>query len=174
MIKYHDIEPVRVVIIIKRNGRSRVDHRFIGIAWIGFIHALSGQNPNVMNPVIVKGGDHNLGGKFNHIPVGNNILKGLVVKLKPCIPGSFFAAFHNFFGMLIYQFHNLSILDLHKLTPFHHEGFENHEISFLMPWIIRVSSASSLITSILIKSLCFVRIFDAFKYFSTSVALDPE
>ncbi len=81
MVKNHDIKPVRIVVIIIGNGRPGIDNGFVRIGGIGLIHSFAGQYFHVMNPVVIEGGDHNLGAQFNHVPVGYNILKGLVVKV---------------------------------------------------------------------------------------------
>ena len=58
MIEYHDIEPVRIIVVIKRNGRSGIDDGFIRISGIQLVLTLFFQNLDVMNPIIIKRGDH--------------------------------------------------------------------------------------------------------------------
>ena len=40
MIEYHDIEPVRIIVVIKRNSRSGIDDGFIGISGIQLVLTL--------------------------------------------------------------------------------------------------------------------------------------
>jgi hypothetical protein len=54
-----------------------------------------------MYPVIIKGGDHHLGGEFQQITVGNDIFQGLILKAQACIKGSLLAPFHDFLCVLV-------------------------------------------------------------------------
>ena len=101
MIENHDIHPIRIVVIVIGDRRPGVDNGLIRIARVQFITALFFQNFDVMDPVIIKGWNHHLGSQFQQISIGNNIFQRFILKIQTCIPGSFLAPFHDFFGMLV-------------------------------------------------------------------------
>ena len=83
MIKDHHVHPVRIVVVVVGDRRSRIDDRFIRIIGIEFVAALFLENLDVMNPIVVECGDHHLGCQLKQVPVGNDVLQGFFFKPQP-------------------------------------------------------------------------------------------
>ena len=105
VVEDHHVEPVRVVVIIKRDGRPGVDDGFVRIVGIEFVFALFLHHLHVVHPVVVEGGDHHFWGELQKIPVGNDVFQGFVLEAQTGLAGALFAPFHDTFGMLVDEFH---------------------------------------------------------------------
>ena len=105
VIEDHHVEPVGIVVVVKGDRRAGVDHRLVGVGRVQFIFALFAQHLHVVDPVVVKGRDHDLGREFQKIPVGDDILQGFVAEAQAGVPGPFLAALHDPLGMLVDEFH---------------------------------------------------------------------
>ena len=62
VVEDHDVEPVGIVVIVERDGRSRVDNRFVWIGRIEFVPSLFFEHLHIVHPVVIEGGDHQFGG----------------------------------------------------------------------------------------------------------------
>ena len=136
MIEDHHVEPVRVVVVVKGDRRTGIDHRFIGVARIELVFALLLEDLHIVHPVVVERGNHHLGRELDQVAVGNDVLQALVLEAQAGIAGSGLATLHDGFRMLIDQFHGTARL-----------GCGSQEISRLMPSMSLGSSTLSLITS---------------------------
>jgi hypothetical protein len=80
VVKYHHVQPVGIVVIVKGDGGAGVDDRLVGVVGVELVAPLFLQHINVMDPVVVEGWDHHLGAQFDHVPVGDDIFEALVGK----------------------------------------------------------------------------------------------
>jgi len=105
VIEDHHVQPVRIVVVVERDGRPGVDHRFVGVAGEELVTSLPLEDLDVVHPVVVHGGDHDLGGQLEQVAVGHEVLEGLVVEAQPGVAGPRLAPFHDGLGMLIDELH---------------------------------------------------------------------
>ena len=106
VVEDHHVQPVGVVVVVEADGRPRVDHRLERIVRVQLVTALALQHLDVVHPVVVHGGDHDLGRKLQQVAIGHHVLEGFVVEAQAGIAGALLASLHDGLGMLIDQLHD--------------------------------------------------------------------